>query len=143
MSMYVCNCDTFKTIVFATNKQITVHNFQVDIFGECSARSCKRGETACEPNVAAIYKFYLSFENSFCSEYVTEKFYNYMAKDIVPVVLGIPIPTTTTGKPTRKDNVLLFLSALFQAVPTTATSHRPSPTLMRWSLHLPKIWQNI
>lgn len=94
--MYVCNCDTFKTIVFATNKQITVHNFQVDIFGECSARSCKRGETACEPNVAAIYKFYLSFENSFCSEYVTEKFYNYMAKDIVPVVLGIPIPSTTT-----------------------------------------------
>ncbi|ELT89524.1 hypothetical protein CAPTEDRAFT_88424, partial [Capitella teleta] len=35
------------------------------------------------------YWFYLSFENSFCNEYVTEKF-TLMAKkaNVIPVVLG-------------------------------------------------------
>ena len=34
------------------------------------------------------YKFYLSFENSHCDEYITEKLYNVMSMDIVPVVMG-------------------------------------------------------
>ena len=34
------------------------------------------------------YYFYLSFENSICKDYVTEKFFNAMEKNIVQVVLG-------------------------------------------------------
>ena len=34
------------------------------------------------------YKFYLSFENSYCHEYVTEKLYNILQLDMVPVVMG-------------------------------------------------------
>ncbi len=34
------------------------------------------------------YSFYLSFENSVCDEYVTEKFFKYLDKEVVPVVLG-------------------------------------------------------
>nr|CAG4644438.1 EOG090X0I21 [Lepidurus arcticus] len=34
------------------------------------------------------YKFYLSFENSLCTEYVTEKFFAVMKSYVVPVVLG-------------------------------------------------------
>jgi len=34
------------------------------------------------------YKFYLSFENSFCTGYVTEKFYKALELDIIPVVMG-------------------------------------------------------
>ncbi|ELU05287.1 hypothetical protein CAPTEDRAFT_81669, partial [Capitella teleta] len=35
------------------------------------------------------YKFYLSFENAFCSHYVTEKFHRIIAMvDVVPVVMG-------------------------------------------------------
>ena len=34
------------------------------------------------------YKFYLSFENSFCDDYVTEKFFKVLNYDIVPIVLG-------------------------------------------------------
>jgi hypothetical protein len=34
------------------------------------------------------YKFYLSFENSFCKEYLTEKVAKMMSLNIVPIVLG-------------------------------------------------------
>ena len=34
------------------------------------------------------YKFYLSFENSLCDDYVTEKLWNAINMNIVPVVLG-------------------------------------------------------
>ena len=34
------------------------------------------------------YYFYLSFENSICVDYVTEKFFNAMDYNIVPIVLG-------------------------------------------------------
>ena len=32
--------------------------------------------------------FYLSFENSLCDQYVTEKLWSWLKKDIVPVVMG-------------------------------------------------------
>ena len=34
------------------------------------------------------YKFYLSFENSLCRDYVTEKFYNALQFTTVPIVYG-------------------------------------------------------
>lgn len=35
------------------------------------------------------YKFYLSFENSLCIDYVTEKFFAQMKLNIIPVVLDL------------------------------------------------------
>lgn len=34
------------------------------------------------------YKFYLAFENALCIDYVTEKFFNALRRQIVPVVFG-------------------------------------------------------
>jgi alpha-1,3-fucosyltransferase len=50
---------------------------------------CDRSnETACWQLADREYYFYLSFENSICTDYVTEKFFNAMDRKIVPVVIG-------------------------------------------------------
>ena len=42
----------------------------------------------CREIVASEYKFFLAFENSFCAEYITEKFFNTLKYTTIPVVLG-------------------------------------------------------
>ena len=63
----------------------------VDVYGKCGPYTCPRdmANTCYRKLLQKKYKFYLSFENSFCQDYVTEKLYNiYPSLDIVPVVLG-------------------------------------------------------
>lgn len=66
----------------------------VDVYGRCGNLTCPRNETHwisephCYKLLSSTYKFYLSFENSVCQDYVTEKFFNLMQHDIVPVVYG-------------------------------------------------------
>ncbi|GFO12051.1 glycoprotein 3-alpha-l-fucosyltransferase a [Plakobranchus ocellatus] len=68
----------------------------VDIFGGCGTKTCgdygfEMGgqRDMCLDILRNDYKFYLSFENSMCSDYVSEKFYNmYDNVDIIPVVRG-------------------------------------------------------
>ena len=64
----------------------------VDIFGICGDLQCGQTEhhntEECDNMLEKEYKFYLSFENSLCSDYVTEKFYRALSLDIVPVVMG-------------------------------------------------------
>ena len=42
----------------------------------------------CYDMLESKYKFYLSFENSVCTDYVTEKFFWIMTRNMVPVVYG-------------------------------------------------------
>ncbi len=34
------------------------------------------------------YKFYLAFENSFCADYVSEKFWRTMSLTLISIVMG-------------------------------------------------------
>lgn len=66
---------------------------QVDVYGECGVLQCEREELLsshpdCYKMLESNYKFYLSFENSLCEDYVTESFFNVMNRDIVPIVFG-------------------------------------------------------
>lgn len=61
----------------------------VDIYGDCSSLRCDRDDmVGCYAMLERDYKFYLSFENSFCDDYATEKLYSILQLDLVPIVLG-------------------------------------------------------
>ncbi|XP_018332675.1 alpha-(1,3)-fucosyltransferase C-like [Agrilus planipennis] len=67
----------------------------VDIYGDCGQYKCakqvtdyKQSSEECYEMIENNYLFYLSLENSLCKDYVTEKMYNVLKRNIVPVVYG-------------------------------------------------------
>jgi alpha-1,3-fucosyltransferase len=66
----------------------------VDIYGGCYSLRCPMNESAflstepCYDMLDSNYKFYLAFENSFCNDYVTEKFFDILQRRIIPIVMG-------------------------------------------------------
>ncbi|XP_013393546.1 alpha-(1,3)-fucosyltransferase C-like [Lingula anatina] len=64
----------------------------IDKYGRCGNMTCKKewdkDDQACLKMVGRMYKFYLSFENAFCKDYVTEKYFKIIPLDTVPVVRG-------------------------------------------------------
>jgi len=59
----------------------------VDYYGKCGNLTCGR-DRDCYQDLGQKYKFWLSFENSVCDDYVTEKFFRPMYYGLVPVVYG-------------------------------------------------------
>ena len=61
----------------------------VDVFGKCSKNQCPETKKLnCRAYLGQNYKFYLSFENSLCVDYVTEKFFSAYQSNMVPVTFG-------------------------------------------------------
>ena len=66
----------------------------VDVYGGCGNLSCSRNHDhwlsypECYTMLEEKYKFYLSFENSICTDYVTEKFFEILNHTLVPIVYG-------------------------------------------------------
>ncbi|KAG7201154.1 hypothetical protein KM043_003945 [Ampulex compressa] len=68
-------------------KELSRH-IGVDIYGRCGDKDCPRNRNCMVELVEPDYFFYLSFENSLCQDYVTEKLYNTLRFNVVPVVYG-------------------------------------------------------
>lgn len=68
-----------------------LQNFvQVDVYGRCGNLSCPRSdEGACRKMLNEDYKFYLSFENSNCLDYVTEKLIETLHYRVIPIVMDL------------------------------------------------------
>ncbi|KFM64763.1 Glycoprotein 3-alpha-L-fucosyltransferase A, partial [Stegodyphus mimosarum] len=83
----VSNCKTpsrREEYVAELQKYIPVH-----IYGSCGQYSClPKMSDECYQKLGKVYRYYLSFENSICKDYVTEKLYHVLNTNMVPVVLG-------------------------------------------------------
>ena len=81
----VSNCRTHSNrnaYAAELQKHISVH-----VYGRCGQYTCPRTRK-CNMHITNNYKFYLAFENSICKDYITEKTFAWLRRDIVPIVLG-------------------------------------------------------
>ncbi|XP_059139034.1 3-galactosyl-N-acetylglucosaminide 4-alpha-L-fucosyltransferase FUT3-like [Physella acuta] len=92
VAWFVSHCNTWGLREVYVRRMSSV--LPVDIFGDCGNLTCGAGRryddsSVCLPMLSKEYKFYLAFENSFCKEYVTEKFFKLFGDvDTIPVVRG-------------------------------------------------------
>lgn len=96
VAWFVSNCKT------PSRREDYVKELQkhipVDIYGDCGPLKCgsqtlfktNRNIDCYDTLLNNSYKFYLSFENSLCKNYVTEKLWNLYLRNVnvIPVVLG-------------------------------------------------------
>jgi len=85
----VSNCRSKLRLDYARHLQRYIN---VTVYGNCNCfflkrRSCKHFDADCNMELSK-YKFYLAFENDFCHDYVTEKYWERIRQDVVPVVMG-------------------------------------------------------
>jgi alpha-1,3-fucosyltransferase len=80
-----CHAESGRDVYIAQlQKYIPIH-----IYGRCGNFQCNR-TLDCYSLLAKRYKFWLSFENSLCREYITEKFFEPLRQgNVVPIVWGL------------------------------------------------------
>lgn len=89
---YVSNCKSKskrELFVKELQKELQKYNLTVDVYGRCGPLQCSRAtEAECFDLIKEKYYFYLSFENSYNEDYVTEKLLNAVWNNAVPIVYG-------------------------------------------------------
>ena len=91
------------------------NHMDVHVHGKCShgytKRRCGRDkELECYKMMDKNYKFYLSFENSVCDDYLTEKYFNIFRYNVIPVSYSGG-KFSEMSPPHSSINVLDFTSA--------------------------------
>lgn len=89
---FVTNCDaSSERLTYASNlrEALTSYDLEIDIYGGCGYLWCDRtNPDDCMSKVERDYYFYLSLENSYSEDYVTEKLLTALNHYAVPVVLA-------------------------------------------------------
>ena len=84
VAWFVSNC-------YSTNKrgeyveELSRH-LPVDVFGVCGKLSCPRSDHTCWLRLRRQYKFYISFENSNCDYYISEKFFDNALRQVYSIL---------------------------------------------------------
>jgi alpha-1,3-fucosyltransferase len=88
---FVSNCHAKsdrKKYVRKLNKALGLYGHRVDVFGKCGPAGKSENHTYLLNLLERYYYFYLSFENSFSEDYVTEKVLTALQHNAVPIVYG-------------------------------------------------------
>ncbi|CAK1542384.1 unnamed protein product [Leptosia nina] len=92
VAWFVSNCSTKsrrEQYVTELSNELKKYGWSVDVYGGCGSLSCPRSsERSCFKMIEDNYHFYLSFENSFSEDYVTEKLLTALNNYAVPIVYG-------------------------------------------------------
>ncbi|KAF1742354.1 hypothetical protein MXB_3937, partial [Myxobolus squamalis] len=80
----VSNCE-FTSSVRLSYIEILKNYFQVDMYGKCFNSHISDEERI---NKMGQYIFFLSFENSHCEDYTTEKYWQALTSGAIPIVMG-------------------------------------------------------
>jgi hypothetical protein len=97
IAWFVSNCDSHSGREEYVSKLRSQPGIRVDIYGKCSSMwnshilpiKCEKGPSDCMNKTLLHYRFYLSFENSKCDTYITEKYWMQgLNGHTVPIVLG-------------------------------------------------------
>lgn len=88
----VSNCKANNSRLQFANKlksELNKYGERLDIYGRCGLFDCPDGlEQSCYDTITRDYFFYLSFENSFSEDYVTEEMLIPLKYFAVPIVYG-------------------------------------------------------
>lgn len=79
----VSNCGTVSLREKFVEK-MKKYGLEIDVYGVCGQKLSSDPKEM----ISKTYKFYLSFENSFCSDYITEKLFGYYNLNTVMIVRG-------------------------------------------------------
>lgn len=89
---FVSNCDDSSDrfeFVDYLQEELDTYDHSIDIYGLCGRLRCPpENHDKCMKMVEKDYYFYLSFENSFAEDYVTEKLLQALKIYVIPVVFG-------------------------------------------------------
>ncbi|XP_075973592.1 alpha-(1,3)-fucosyltransferase C-like [Anticarsia gemmatalis] len=89
---FVSHCNTpskRKEVAYTLNAELLKYGLNIDIYGKCGTKQCPRSKMSkCLEMLERDYYFYLSFENSFSEDYVTEKLLHALQHYSVPIVFG-------------------------------------------------------
>lgn len=92
VAWFVSHCQTrSKREVFSKllHEALKPYGFTVDVYGKCGSLVCSRTKRSnCDFMLKRDYFFYMSLENSFAEDYVTEKLLTALDNDLVPIVFG-------------------------------------------------------
>ena len=97
IAWFVSNCNTHSRREDYVRQLRSQTGIRVDIYGDCSStfhkpivsNICRKGSPNCIEQILTHYRFYLSFENSKCDDYITEKYWiQGLNQHAVPIVFG-------------------------------------------------------
>lgn len=84
------------------------HFTPIDLYGRCGNLTCPRNSSCSQ--MLKPYKFAITFENSNCKGYISEKFWNGLVRGSIPIVNWIPEQVPDDAPPKSYINVHDFKS---------------------------------